>query len=100
MKEITMQNFDADDMELESIVCGKKFTVAEPDMGCNEPVKHRPAHNIVGMVRDGFVYSALSAILIWWKNTGRLDETAAWYALVVCIGMVFFAVGKNWGVKK
>jgi hypothetical protein len=68
-----------------------------------EPVK--PASDsmekIKQMAKDVCKYAALSLILFWWQQTGRLEETTAWYSLLVCVGMVFFSVGKNWrgGVK-
>ena len=40
------------------------------------------------------LYAAMSLILFWWKQTGVLEEQTAWYALLVCVGMVFFSVGR------
>ena len=68
-----------------------------------EPVK--PAPDFMDKLRtsakDMALYAVLSVILFWWQQTGRLEETTAWYSLLVCVGMVFFSVGKNWrgGVK-
>ena len=45
--------------------------------------------------KDVCLYAVLSLILFWWQQTGKLDETTAWYALLLCVGMVFFSVGKN-----
>ena len=68
-----------------------------------EPVKPAPdsMEKLKQMVKDVCKYAVLSLILFWWQQTGRLEETTAWYALLVCVGMVFFSVGKNWrgGVK-
>lgn len=47
------------------------------------------------IVKDVFLYAAISLILFWWKQTGRLEETTAWYAILVGVGMVFFSVGKH-----
>lgn len=68
-----------------------------------EPVKP-PANNMDKLkqtAKDMTLYAVLSTILFWWQQTGRLEETTAWYSLLVCVGMVFFSVGKNWrgGVK-
>lgn len=45
--------------------------------------------------KDVCKYAALSLILFWWQQTGRLEETTAWYSLLFCVGMVFFSIGKN-----
>ena len=47
------------------------------------------------VVKDVFVFAAISILLFWWKQTGRLEETTAWYALIVSMGMVFFSIGKH-----
>lgn len=68
-----------------------------------EPVK--PAPNFVDKLKqtakDVCLYAVLSMVLFWWQQSGKLDYTTAWWALLVCVGMVFFSVGKNWrgGVK-
>ena len=63
-----------------------------------EPVK--PAPNFMDKLKqtakDVCLYAVLSMVLFWWQKSGRLEETTAWYALLVCVGMVFFSVGKNW----
>lgn len=63
-----------------------------------EPVK--PARDFMDKLKqtakDVCKYAVLSLILFWWQQSGRLEETTAWYALLVCVGMVFFSVGKNW----
>ena len=63
-----------------------------------QPVK--PAPNFMdklrNTVKDVLLYAVLSTILFWWQQTGRLEATTAWYSLLVCVGMVFFSVGKNW----
>lgn len=95
MSEMKMPDFDKDDMELESIVCGKPMTI--------KPLyeeKPSTGSKLIATLKDGLLYAVISAVLIWWKSTGMLDDTAAWYALVLSIGMVFFAVGKNWWCKK
>lgn len=62
-----------------------------------EPVK--PALDFIGKLKqtakDVCLYAVLSLILFWWQQTGRLEETTAWYSLLVCVGMVFFSIGKN-----
>ena len=77
----------------------KQNTVESPCV----PVKPDPdsMEKIKQMAKDVCKYAALSLILFWWQQTGRLEETTAWYSLLVCVGMVFFSVGKNWrgGVK-
>lgn len=97
MSEMKMPEFDKDDMELEAIVCGKPMKETMKPLFEEKP---STGAKLKGTLKDGLLYAVLSAVLIWWKSTGRLDETAAWYALVVCIGMVFFAVGKNWWCKE
>lgn len=68
-----------------------------------KPVKPNPneMETLKRTAKDVCKYAALSLILFWWQQTGRLEETTAWYSLLVCVGMVFFSVGKNWrgGVK-
>ena len=101
MEEMKMPDFDKDDLELEQIVCGKRWEPNEEEI--MKPLfeeKHSTGNKLKGTLKDGLLYAVLSAVLIWWKQTGRLDETAAWCALTVCIGMVFFAVGKNWWCKE
>ena len=62
-----------------------------------EPEK--PAKNYLdklkAIVKDVFLYAVISSVVFWWQQTGRLEETTAWYALLVCVGMVFFSVGRN-----
>jgi hypothetical protein len=63
-----------------------------------EPEK--PAPNYMDKLRatakDVCFWAVLSTVLFYWQQTGRMDVTTAWYALLVCVGMVFFSVGKNW----
>lgn len=63
-----------------------------------EPVK--PAPNYMDKLRtsakDMSLYVVLSVILFWWQQTDRIDETTAWYALLFCVGMVFFTIGRVW----
>jgi len=65
-----------------------------------EPVKPTPNYmdKLKHSAKDMGMYAVLSAILFWWQQTGRLEETTAWYALLVCVGMVFFTVGRAWNV--
>ena len=68
-----------------------------------EPVKPTPNYmdKLRTSVKDTALYAVMSAILFWWQQTGRLEETTAWWALLVCVGMVFFTVGRTWnGVNK
>ena len=62
-----------------------------------EPVK--PAPNFMDKLKktakEVCLYAVLSMVLFYWQQTGRLEETTAWYALLLCVGMVFFSVGKN-----
>ena len=62
-----------------------------------EPVK--PAANYIDKLRqtakDVILYAVLSLILFYWQQTGRIEVTTSWYALLVCVGMVFFSIGKN-----
>ena len=68
-----------------------------------EPV--RPEPNFIDKLKqtakDVSLFSVLSVTLFYWQQTGKLEETTAWYALLVCVGMVFFSIGKNFrgGVK-
>ena len=51
--------------------------------------------------KDVCLYAVLSVILFWWQQSGRLEVTTSWYALLVCIGMMFFTIGRAWnGVSK
>ena len=52
-----------------------------------------------GFAKDCMLFGTASAILFYWQMTEKLDYTTAWYALLVCVGMVFFSVGKHWGRK-
>lgn len=75
----------------------------------NTPVKEKPCEAPLELVKpfpdfmdklkattkDVSLYAVLSVILFWWQQAGLLEETTAWYALLVCVGMVFFSVGKN-----
>jgi hypothetical protein len=46
--------------------------------------------------KDICLWAVLSLVLFWWQQTGRIEVTTSWYALLMCVGMVFFSVGKNW----
>lgn len=63
-----------------------------------EPVKPAPnfMDKLKATAKDTCLFGALSMILFWWQQSGKLDYTTAWWALLVCVGMVFFSVGKNW----
>ena len=62
-----------------------------------EPAKPAPNYmdKLKNIVKDVALYAVLSLVLFWWQQSGRLEETTAWYALLVCVGMVFFSVGKH-----
>lgn len=62
-----------------------------------EPVKPSPdfMYKLKQTAKDTCMYAVLSMILFWWQQTGILEETTAWYSLLVCVGMVFFSIGKN-----
>ena len=116
-----MSDFEREDMEVEAVVNNRPHidpvepvevqapkTQGKPvkntsgkDKPVNaqwEPVK--PAPNYLDKLRatakDSCFYAVVSAVVFWWQQTGRLDYTTAWYALLVCVGMVFFSIGKNW----
>lgn len=68
-----------------------------------EPTKPAPNQmdKLKSSVKDMSLYVVLSMILFWWQQSGRLEETTAWYALLFCVGMVFFTIGRAWsGVNK
>lgn len=93
----------------------KPVAPKESNPGKNTPKEEQPVESLCKPVKpapdfmdklkqtakDVCLYAVLSVILFWWQQTGRLEETTAWYSLLVCVGMVFFSVGKNWrgGVK-
>lgn len=64
----------------------------------------KPAPNsmdkLKAAAKDCMLFGTASMILFWWQMTGKLDYDTAWYSLLVCVGMVFFSVGKHWGVKR
>lgn len=61
-----------------------------------EPIKENTwMDNLKAIVKDVALYALLSLVLFWWQQTGRLEVTTSWYALLFCVGMVFFSVGKN-----
>lgn len=68
-----------------------------------EPVKPSPNwfDKLKTTAKDVCLYAVLSVILFWWQQTDKLDVTTSWYALLVCIGMMFFTIGRTWnGVNK
>lgn len=62
-----------------------------------EPEKPAPdmMDKLKSIVKDVSIYAVISLLLFWWKQTGRLEETTAWYALIIGVGMVFFSIGKH-----
>lgn len=116
-----MTDFEREDLELKAIM-GDKFidgteetpvqptpakqsapvknvpVKGKPLYGCQKPVK--PIPNFMDALKqttkDVCLWAALSLVVFWWQQTGKLEEQTAWYALLVCVGMVFFAIGKNW----
>lgn len=62
-----------------------------------EPVKPSPdfMDKLKQTAKDTCMYAVLSMILFWWQQSGKLEETTAWYSLLFCVGMVFFSIGKN-----
>ena len=63
-----------------------------------EPEKPTPNYldKLRTSAKDMALYVVLSMILFWWQQSGRLDETTAWYSLLFCVGMVFFTIGRAW----
>lgn len=62
-----------------------------------EPVKPTPNYmeKLKTMVKDTGMFAVLSMILFWWQQSGRLEETTAWWALLVCVGLMFFSIGRT-----
>ena len=61
-----------------------------------EPIKENTwMDNLKAIVKDVSLFAFLSIVLFWWQQTGRLEVTTSWYALLFCVGMVFFSIGKN-----
>ena len=123
-----MSNFEREDMELAEMMGGmfidetqepadkpvEKPVCEKP----NKPVKNapekektvgaqwmppKPAPNtmdkLTAIAKEVGLYGVLSTILFYWQQTGKLDYTTAWYALLICVGMVFFSIGRHWGRK-
>lgn len=120
-----MTDFEREDMELQAVM-GDKFMDATQEPAekpaekpvskkQSKPVKSapvkekpvdaqwepvKPAPNFMEKLKqtviDVWLYAGISLVLFWWQQTGLLEETTAWYALLVCVGMLFFTVGKNW----
>ena len=120
-----MTDFEREDMELQAMM-GDKFIdetvepaqkpVAKPiPVVQSEPVKkvhpmdipvesqwqpEKPKPNFIEKLmqtaKDVCLYAVISSVVFWWQQSGKLDETTAWYALLISVGMAFFAVGKNW----
>lgn len=63
-----------------------------------KPEKPTPNYmdKLKASAKDMALYVVLSMILFWWQQSGRLDETTAWYSLLFCVGMVFFTIGRAW----
>ncbi len=68
-----------------------------------EPVKPAPnfMDKLKAATKEVGVYAVMSIVLFWWQQTGRIDEVTSWYALLVCVGLTFFSIGKmcRGGVK-
>lgn len=62
-----------------------------------EPEKPAPNYmdKLKQTARDVCLWAVISLVLFYWQQTGRIDVTTSWYALLVCVGMVFFSIGKN-----
>ena len=78
---------------------GKNMTEKEQPVNAQwEPVKPSPNwfDKLRTSAKDVCLYAILSVILFWWQQTGRLEVTTSWYALLVCIGMMFFTIGRTW----
>lgn len=87
----------------------KPVTPKESNPGENTPKEEKPVESpcvpvkpapdfmekLKQTAKDTCLYAVLSLILFWWQQTGRLETTTSWYALLVCVGMVFFSIGKN-----
>lgn len=111
-----MSDFEREDMELEAIMGGRfhdctKEQAQKPIEGPGwekivphdyEPAKPAPSwlNKLRTTAKSTAVYAIVSIVLFWWQQTGRMDYDTAWYALLLCVGMVFFSVGRVWGCKK
>ena len=123
-----MTDFEREDMELAEMMGGKFINDTEEpaDMPVEMPVcekQHKPVKNepekekpvgapwmppkpapntmdkLTAIAKEVGLYGLLSTILFYWQQTGKLDYTTAWYALLLCVGMVFFSIGRHWGRK-
>ena len=117
-----MTDFEREDMELSEVMGGrftdmtkgekparKPVAPKESNPGKNTTKEEKPVESLWKPVKpapdfmdklkqtakDVCLYAVLSLILFWWQQTGRLETTTSWYALLVCVGMVFFSIGKN-----
>lgn len=84
--------------KVETVEPTKDTTAKEKPVEAHwEPVKdtHDFMDKLKQTTKDTCMYAVLSLILFWWQQTGRIDYNTAWYALLVCVGMVFFSIGKN-----
>ena len=63
-----------------------------------EPAKPEPnwLDRLRTTAKSVAIYAIVSAVLFWWQQTGRMDYDTAWWALLLCVGMVFFSVGRAW----
>ena len=63
-----------------------------------KPVKPSPNwfDKLRTTAKDVCLYAFLSVILFWWQQSGRLEVTTSWYALLVCIGMMCLTIGRTW----
>ena len=87
----------------------KPVATKESNPGKNTPKEEKPVESpckpmkpapdfmdkLKRTAKDTCLYAVLSLILFYWQQTGRLETTTSWYALLVCVGMVFFSIGKN-----
>lgn len=67
-----------------------------------EPVKPAPNYmdKLKATAKDMTLYAVLSVLLFWWQQSGRLEVTTSWWALLFCVGMMFFTIGRTWSVNK
>ena len=75
----------------------KKVPAKDIPVECQwQPEKPEPdfMDKLKSVVKSVCLYAVMSLVLFWWKQTGLLEEQTAWYALLVCVGMVFFSVGR------
>lgn len=92
----------------EVAVAKKETTTIPNSTKAAQKVKHEPVEpqwepikentwmdSLKAIVKDVSLFAFLSFVLFWWQQTGKLEVTTSWYALLFCVGMVFFSIGKN-----